>query len=113
MGTAKCPGAGGLGLTLPPAERTCRCAADLDQTFSKYRGLASFSRALHNGIVPSSCNLTPKETIDEFYRRDPQGDINRIYSQVMREAPSLKQARQIWNTQRDLDQGKLDLSYVR
>jgi membrane fusion protein (multidrug efflux system) len=62
--------------------------------------------------VPSSYNLTPKETIDEFYRRDPQGDINRIYAQVMRDAPSLKQAQaNLEQAGRDLDQAKLDLSY--
>ena len=62
------------------------------------------------GIVPSSYNLTPRQIIAEFYRRDPQGDINKIYAQIMREAPSLKQAQaSLEHAQRDLDQAKLDL----
>jgi membrane fusion protein (multidrug efflux system) len=89
---------------------------DLDQTFSSVRqALAELLRsAAQLGIVPSSYNLTPKEIIDEFYRRDPQGDVDKIYSQIIHEAPSLKQAQaNLEQAQRDLDQAKLDLSYCR
>ena len=87
---------------------------DLDQTFSSVR--QALAELLHSaaqlGIVPSSYNLTPKQIIDEFYRRDPQGDIDKIYAQVMHDAPSLKQAQaSLEQAQRDLDQAKLDLSY--
>jgi membrane fusion protein (multidrug efflux system) len=87
---------------------------DLDQTFSSVR--QALADLLHSaaqlGITPSSYDLTPKEIIAEFYRRDPQGDINKIYAQVIREAPSLKQAQvSVEQAQRDLDQAKLDLRY--
>ena len=105
-----------LGLPpVPPAgTNLADVPPDLDQTFSSVReALAELLQsAAQLGIVPSSDNLTPKETIDEFYRRDPQGDINRIYAQVIRDAPSLKQAQaSLEQARRDLDQTKLDLSY--
>jgi membrane fusion protein, multidrug efflux system len=88
--------------------------SDLDQTFSSVR--QALAELLHGaaqlGIAPPSYNLTPKEIIEDFYRRDPHGDIDKIYAQVMREAPSLKQAQaSLEQAQRDLDQAKLDLSY--
>jgi membrane fusion protein, multidrug efflux system len=105
-----------LGLpAVPPAgNNLADVPPDLDQTFSSVR--QALAELLHSaaqlGIAPSSYNLTPKEIIAEFYRRDPQGDINKIYAQVMREAPSLKQAQaSLEQAQRDLDQAKLNLSY--
>jgi membrane fusion protein, multidrug efflux system len=105
-----------LGLpAVPPAgTNLADVPLDLDQTFSSVRqALAELLQsAAQLGIVPSSYNLTPKEIIDKFYRRDPQGDIDKIYAQVMHDAPSLKQAQaSLEQAQRDLDQAKLDLSY--
>ncbi len=105
-----------LGLpAMPPAGTSLAdVPPDLDQTFSSVR--QALADLLHSaaqlGITPSSYDLTPKEIIAEFYRRDPQGDINKIYAQVIREAPSLKQAQvSVEQAQRDLDQAKLDLRY--
>ena len=72
-----------LGLpAVPPAGASLAdVPPDLDQTFSSVR--QALADLLHSaaqlGISPSSYNLTPKEIIEEFYRRDPQGDINKIY----------------------------------
>src|SRR5262249_14681550 len=64
------------------------------------------------GIVPSSYDLTPKKTLEEFYRRDPGGNIDRIYAEIIRNAPALQQAKSnLLRVQRDLDQAKLDLRY--
>ncbi len=96
----------GKGLTdVPP---------DLDQNFSSVRealaGLLQSAAPL--GIVPSSYDMTPKQVIDEFYRRDPSGDLDRIYAELIKNAPSLKQAEAgVLSAQRNLDQAKLDLSY--
>ena len=50
--------------------------------------------------------------MEEFYKRDPGGDINRIYAEVIKDAPALKQAQAgLEQAQRDLDQAKLELSY--
>ena len=90
--------------------------SDLDQTFSTVRvALADlWHGAGQLGIVPSSYNLTPKETVDEFYRRDPQGNIDRIYAQVIKDAPALKQAQvAVEQAQRDLDEANLNLRYCK
>jgi membrane fusion protein (multidrug efflux system) len=90
--------------------------ADLDQNFSSVRqALADLLQsAAQLGIVPSSYNHTPKETLDEFYRRDPSGDLDRIYAAVIQNAPSLKQAQtNLAEAQRDLDKAKLDLRYCK
>ena len=105
-----------LGLpAVPPAGTSLAdVPPDLDQTFSSVR--QALADLLHSaaqlGITPTSYDLSPKEIIAEFYRRDPQGDINKIYAQVIRDAPSLKQAQvSVEQAQRDLDQAKLDLKY--
>ena len=105
-----------LGLPAVPSAGTDLAAVppNLDQTFSSVR--QALAELIHSaaqlGVMPSSYNLTPKETIDEFYRRDPQGDIDKIYAQVIKDAPTLKQAQaNVEQAQRDLDQAKLELSY--
>ena len=105
-----------LGLSPVPPEGTglAEVPPNLDQTFSSVRqALAELLQsAAQLGIMPSSYNLTPKETIEEFYRRDPQGDIDKIYAQVVQDAPSLKQAQaNLEQAQRNLDEAKLELSY--
>jgi len=87
---------------------------DLDQTFSSVRQAQAdlLQSAGQLGIVPSSYNLTPKQTVDEFYRRDPSGDLDRIYAAVITNAPSLKLAESnLLQAQRDLEKAKLDLRY--
>jgi membrane fusion protein (multidrug efflux system) len=105
-----------LGLPAEPAEGNDLAAVppDIDQTFSSVREALSdlLRSAAQLGVFPSSWNLTPKETLAEFYRRDPGGDINKIYAQIIRTAPGLKEAQaKLLQAQRDLDQAKLNLSY--
>src|SRR5260221_1764281 len=105
-----------LGLPAQPPAGTSLAdvPADLDQTFSSVRQAQAdlLQSAAQLGIVPSSYNLTPKQTLDEFYRRDPTGDLDRIYAVILKNAPSLKQAEtNLFQAQRDLDQAKLNLRY--
>jgi membrane fusion protein, multidrug efflux system len=105
-----------LGLPPEPTDGTTLSdvPANLDQTFSSVReALANLLQsAARLGIQPSSFDLTPAQAIAEFLRRDPSGDINRIYAQIIRDAPNLKQAQaNLTQALRDLDQAKLDLSY--
>jgi membrane fusion protein, multidrug efflux system len=105
-----------LGLPAQPPAGTSLAdvPADLDQTFSSVRQAQAdlLQSAAQLGIVPSSYNLTPKQTLDEFYRRDPTGDLDRIYAVILKNAPSLKQAEtNLLQAQRDLDQAKLNLRY--
>jgi membrane fusion protein, multidrug efflux system len=105
-----------LGLPPEPTDGTTLSdvPANLDQTFSSVREAlySLLQSAARLGIQPSSYDLTPAQAIAEFLRRDPSGDVNRIYAQIIRDAPNLKQAEtNMAQAQRDLDQAKLDLSY--
>jgi membrane fusion protein (multidrug efflux system) len=98
----------------PEGTSLAEAPADLDQTFSSVRQAQAdlLQSAAQLGIVPSSYDLTPKQMLDEFYRRDPSGDLDRIYATVIKSAPSLKQAEtNVLQAQRDLDKAKLDLRY--
>jgi membrane fusion protein (multidrug efflux system) len=104
----------GLPAQPPAGASLAEVPADLDQTFSSVRQAQAdlVQSAAQLGVVPSSYNLTPKQTLDEFYRRDPSGDLDRIYAAVIKSAPGLKQAEtNVLQAQRDLDKAKLDLRY--
>jgi membrane fusion protein, multidrug efflux system len=104
----------GLPAQPPPGMSLADVPADLDQTFSSVRQAQAdlLQSAAQLGIAASSYNLTPKQMLDEFYRRDPTGDLDRIYAAVVKNAPSLKQAEtNLMQAQRDLDQAKLNLHY--
>ena len=64
------------------------------------------------GIASSSYDLKPKQIIEEFYKRDPEGNIDRIYAKVIKDAPQIKLAQaKLLEAQSDLDQAELNLSY--
>ena len=89
---------------------------NLDQTFSSVReALGNLMQgAAQLGVVLSSFDVTPKQALEEFYRRDPGGDINKIYAEIIRTAPGLKQAEaKLMQTHRDLDDAKLNLRYCK
>ena len=105
-----------LGLPAQPAESASLTdvPADLDQTFSSVQeALAELRQgAAQLGVTASSWNMTPKQLVEEFYRRDPGGDINRIYAEIIETAPGLKQAEaKLMQAERDLDDAKLNLRY--
>ncbi|HEY1478294.1 MAG TPA: HlyD family secretion protein [Chthoniobacterales bacterium] len=105
-----------LGLPAQPPAGTSltQVPADLDQTFSSVRQAQAemIQDAAQLGILPSSYDQTPKQTLDEFYRRDPGGNLDRIYADVTKNAPTLKQAETaLLLAERDLDQAKLNLRY--
>jgi membrane fusion protein, multidrug efflux system len=87
---------------------------DLDQTFSSVReALSELMRSASQlGVTASSWDLKPKEVLEEFYRRDPGGDINKIYTEIIKTAPGLKQAQaELARAERDLDDANLNLRY--
>jgi membrane fusion protein (multidrug efflux system) len=105
LGLPSDPGAG-KSLTDAPA--------DLDQTFSSVRvALAELIQSgAQLGIELSSYDLTPKQLLTEFYKRDPEGNIDRIYAEIIKDAPTLKAAQAaLLQAQRDLDQAQLNLRY--
>lgn len=105
-----------LGLQGQPAEGTSLTDVpeDLDQTFSSVRQALGelMQGAAQLGVVSSSFDLKPKQVVEEFLQRDPGGDVDRIYAEIIKNAPALKQAEAgLMQAQRDLDQAKLDLRY--
>jgi membrane fusion protein (multidrug efflux system) len=88
--------------------------ADLDQNFSTVRqALADLMQsAAPLGIVPPSWNATPKEVIAAFYKRDPEGNLDRIYEELIKNAPDIKLAQaRLEQAQGELAQARLNLSY--
>jgi membrane fusion protein (multidrug efflux system) len=105
-----------LGLPAQPPEGASLTdvPANLDQTFSSVRQALGelMQSAAQLGVVASSWDMTPKQVVEEFYRRDPGGDINRIYAEIIKTAPGLKQAEAtLMRAERDLDEAKLNLRY--
>ena len=104
-------------LGLPPSPATgddlAQVPPDLDQTFSGVRQAQArlIQAAAQLGVI-GSFNQTPKEMIAAFYKRDPTGDINRIFAQLLKDAPAIKQAEsRVAEAQRNLDQAELNLRY--
>jgi membrane fusion protein, multidrug efflux system len=87
---------------------------DLDQNFSTVRqALADLlESAAPLGIVPPSYNATPKEVVAAFYKRDPEGNLDRIYAELIKNVPTIKLAQaKLEEAQGDLAQAELNLSY--
>ena len=107
-----------LGLPAQPANSAnlADVPPDLDQTFSSVRQALGqlMQSGAQLGVALSSFDLTPKQALEEFLRRDPGGDINKIYAEIIKNAPQLKQAEtKLMQAQRDLDDAKLNLRYCK
>ena len=104
-----------LGLPAKPAagEDLSQVPPDLDQTFSSVRqAQMSLVQAAAQMNVTDSFNKSPREMVADFYKRDPQGDIDRIYAKLLTDAPVVKQSEaKLLQAQRNLDQAKLNLGY--
>lgn len=106
-----------LGLPAKPETGTdlTQTPSDLDQTFSSVRqAQASLIQAMAQLNVTDSFDVLPKQMLANFRKRDPSGDINKILTQLEKEAPAVQQAEaKLGEAQRDLDQAKLNLSYTK
>jgi membrane fusion protein, multidrug efflux system len=105
----------GLGLPAKPESGgdLGQVPPDLDQTFSTVRqAQASLIHAVAELGVTGSFNRTPRQMISDFYARDPQGNIDRIFEQIVKEAPLVKEAEaKLIQGERNVDQAELNLSY--
>src|SRR5499427_2005289 len=104
----------GLPAQPPEGQDLTDVPPNLDQTFSSVRQALGelMQGAAQLGVVISSYDLTPKQVLEEFYRRDPSGDVDKILAQIIKTAPGLKQAEAgLMQAERDLDQAKLNLRY--
>jgi membrane fusion protein (multidrug efflux system) len=103
----------GLGLPID-AENPLDVPSDLDQTFSTVRQALNdlLASVAPLNVHPSSYTLTPKQIIEEFHKRDPAGNLDRIYAHLMENAPAVKEAEaKLKQAEADLDQAKLNLRY--
>jgi membrane fusion protein (multidrug efflux system) len=107
-----------VALGLPPkpvdSDDLPQVPADLNQTFSSVRQAQAslIQAATQLGVVASSFNLSPKEMIAEFYKRDPTGDIDKIYAKLIPQSPLVRQAQtKLDEAKRNLDQAQLNLRY--
>jgi membrane fusion protein (multidrug efflux system) len=86
---------------------------DLDQTFSTVRqAQASLMQSAALLGVVDSFTKSPKQLVEDFKKRDPHGDIDRIYDQLLKSAPGVKQGEaKLLQAQRNLEQARLNLRY--
>jgi membrane fusion protein (multidrug efflux system) len=104
-----------LGLPAKPetGDDLTQVPSDLDQTFSSVRqAQASLIQSAAQLGVVTSFDTTPRQMVTDFYKRDPEGNIDRIYEKLAQEAPSVKQAEtKLAEAQSNLDQAELNLRY--
>jgi membrane fusion protein (multidrug efflux system) len=104
-----------LGLPAKPetGDDLTQVPSDLDQTFSTVRqAQASLIQAAAQLGVVISFDSSPRQMVADFYKRDPQGNIDRIYDKLAQEAPAVKQAEtKLSEAQANLDQAELNLRY--
>jgi membrane fusion protein (multidrug efflux system) len=104
-----------LGLPPQPAKGSLTdVPPDLNQTFSSVRtALADLTQSIAQlGVPLSSTDATPKEALDNFRKRDPEGNIDRILENLVPNAPVVKQAEaKRLQARRDLEQAQLNLRY--
>ncbi len=106
----------GLGLPAQPAQGhdLGEVPADLDQNFSAVRqALYQLSQsAAELGYAPTSWNSNPKQALEDFYKLDPEGNIDKIIARLIPNAPAVKQAEaKLQQARADLDQALLNLRY--
>jgi membrane fusion protein (multidrug efflux system) len=106
----------GLGLPNrpPKGHDLTEVPPDLDQNFSSVRQElgALMQSAAQFGYFPTSWDATPKQAIADFYKQDPEGNLDRILAHIIPKAPAIQQAEaKLAQTQRDLAQAELNLRY--
>jgi membrane fusion protein, multidrug efflux system len=88
--------------------------ADLNQTFSGVsEALNTLLQSMTQAGFPlGSFSHTPRQALDEFTRRDKDGNIDRILERMVPEAPAVRQAEaKLLQARRDLAQAELNLRY--
>jgi membrane fusion protein (multidrug efflux system) len=88
--------------------------ADINQTFSGVRqALAALNETMAQvGFPLVSASQTPRRALDEFARRDKEGNIDRILERMVPEAPAVRQAEaKRLQAERDLAEAELNLRY--
>ena len=106
----------GLPASPPKGHDLTEVPPDLDQTFSAVRqALGELQQsAAQFGYFAPSWTATPKETIETFYKQDPEGNLDRIYARLIALAPAIKEAEaKLRQARCDLDDAELNLRYCK
>jgi membrane fusion protein, multidrug efflux system len=85
----------------------------LDQTYSYVKEAQTrlMQTAAQLGSF-HSFDESPKQMLAEFYERDPSGNLNSIFAELLKDAPDVKQAEaRVSEAEANLEQAKLNLSY--
>ena len=106
----------GLGLPAHPPEGKylVDVPPKLEQNFSSVRQALGtlLASAAQFGYVPSTWDATPEQTLEAFYKQDPEHNLDRILSRLIPEAPAIQQAQaKLLQARRDLDEAELNLRY--
>jgi membrane fusion protein (multidrug efflux system) len=106
----------GLGLSPEPPEgqTLTDVPANLDQTASSVR--TALEDAQHTlaqlGLPLGSTDMTPRQALENFRRLDKDGDIDRIFHDLVPKVPAVMQAKaQLAAAEHDLEQAELNLRY--
>jgi membrane fusion protein (multidrug efflux system) len=105
----------GLGLPAEPAkgDDLAHVPEDLEQNFSAVKqAQGSLMQAAAQLGVIDSFDKSPRQMVADFYKRDPQGQIDTIYEKLLKEAPAVKQAEaKLTEAQSNLAEAELNLRY--
>jgi membrane fusion protein (multidrug efflux system) len=106
----------GLGLPAQPptGHDLAEVPGDLDQNYSAIRQALGqlYRSACLLGFAPPSWVLSPKQALDIFERQDPERNLDRIFANLIAQAPSINQAEtKLDQARRDLALAELDLRY--
>jgi membrane fusion protein (multidrug efflux system) len=105
----------GLGLPEKPAhgDNLSDVPPALDQTYSKVK--EAQTRLMQTAAQLGSFHSfqeSPDQMLAEFYRRDPAGNIDSIFAELLMNAPDVKQAEaKLSEAEANFKQAKLNLSY--
>jgi membrane fusion protein (multidrug efflux system) len=88
--------------------------SDLEETFSDVRG--AFSELVQTmtqlGVPLAPSKATPSQAIAEFRRLDKEGNLDRIFADLLPKVPSVLEAKALLaQAQHDLEQADLNLRY--
>jgi membrane fusion protein, multidrug efflux system len=98
----------------PSGDDLAQVPPDLNQTFSNVRqAQMKLIQTMAQLGVAIPFNKPPRQMLEDFYKRDPAGDIDRILAQILKDSPQVAQATaKVSEAQRNLDQAKLNLRYT-
>ncbi len=108
-----------VALGLPPqpekGQDLTQVPPDLNQNFSSVReAQAKLIQAASALGITNSFNQTPRQMVADFYKRDPEGNIDRIYEKLLKDAPAVKQGEaRLLQAEHNLAEAQLNLRYCK